>query len=164
VRFVLCIAGKDLISIPKHVLHPRWGLDNHPLTKKALELLNLGSGKIDPIHNSPESVAPQAAETANRSGCIDLEIYQGIGCPTTQQRRYQKLDEIFKQIVEKGANSNDHVFRTAMIRGSALLNELKDAFNHRTPNPEMTSSALQPPQRRLKSLGLQRMSGKIHPP
>ena len=55
----------------------------------------------------------------------DLDLYQQNICPPTQQIRYQKLDEICKMIVQKGANSNDHLYRLAVMKCNQVLTELE---------------------------------------
>ena len=80
---------------------------------------------------------------------INLNIYQQISIPHTQQRRYQKIDEICKQMCELGSGGNEHLYRLAMIKCSTALNDLKDAASSAAlPPPAGQSSALQPPKRR----------------
>ena len=73
-------------------------------------------------------------------------------CTTKQATRYQKIDEIGKQISALGSSKGDHIFRLTMMKSSRLLNESKASVDQGTTSVSVTSS-VQPPKRKTGKCG-----------
>ena len=128
-------------------LHPRWRLDRHPLIDQALQALGLKEA------NEIISEAGNNFAVTSFTGTLDLDLYQQIKYPSKQATRYQKIDEVCKQISALGSNKGEHIYRLTMMKCNRALNEIKNAMEKGMASE--TISSIQPPQ--LKKRGRGRM-------
>ena len=134
---------KEILQLK--TLHPRWRLDGHPLIDKALEALSLLKIPECP----PELEYPSEADGIETRS--ELDLYQQIICPTKQATRFQKIDEVCKQISAIGSNKSDHVYRLTMLKCNQLLSEIRNAFDKGIASN--TVSSIQPPKRKKRGPG-----------